>query len=82
MPFQPKKNMKIAPSCRRDDFIKMNSDEKKEFYACIDQTIQEAQKDTNNKLNYLSEIKNNKSLIRKQAKTTPKMFVCFIFFSF
>lgn len=39
MPFQPKENMTIAPVCRRDDFLKMNQQEKTDFMKKIDDLI-------------------------------------------
>lgn len=41
MPFQLKKNMTVAPSIRRSDFLYMNDEQREEFFRKLDKIISE-----------------------------------------
>ncbi|RMZ98226.1 Chromatin assembly factor 1 subunit A [Brachionus plicatilis] len=65
MPFQLKENMTVAPSIRRNDFADMNDEQREFFFRNLDKII--LQSDENLKfVNYIQEIRQNPSLIRKR----------------
>jgi len=74
MQFQLKENMYLAPICRRNDFIYMNTEQKEEFIQNMVKLVFNTEENELKDSIYLKEMKQNIVEIRRNYKPTKRRY--------